>query len=81
MYGPKTREYESNTVFFECLNDHFRIPYDIASERNFRCPQCEGGLEFTNNQPVVERLESEIQKLQNEINTPFSENFSTPRMQ
>jgi transcription initiation factor TFIIE subunit alpha len=60
-------EYETNTVFFACSNDRFRIPYDIASERSFRCPQCEGTLEFINNQKVVERLENEIKQLQDEI--------------
>jgi transcription initiation factor TFIIE subunit alpha len=73
-------EYETNTVFFACTNDRFRIPYDIASERSFRCPQCEGALEFTNNQVVVERLESEIQKLQDEIESSVSEALSPQRM-
>jgi transcription initiation factor TFIIE subunit alpha len=73
-------EYETNTVFFSCVNDRFRIPYDIASERSFRCPQCEGGLEFSNNQAVVERLESEIQRLQDELGNSISEVVSTPRM-
>jgi transcription initiation factor TFIIE subunit alpha len=73
-------EYEVNTVFFACTNDRFRIPYDIASERSFRCPQCEGALEFTNNQVVVERLESEIQRLQDEIESSVSETLRTPRM-
>jgi transcription initiation factor TFIIE subunit alpha len=74
-------EYETATVFFECMNDRFRIPYDIASERSFRCPQCEGALEFTNNQVVVDRLESEIQSLQDELNSSISEVIRTPGMQ
>ena len=73
-------EYETNTVFFECVNDRFRIPYDIASERGFKCPQCEGSLEYTSNQMVVKRLELEIQKLQHELNRHVSAAFSTPRM-
>lgn len=73
-------EYEMNTVFFACTNDRFRIPYDIATERSFRCPQCEGALEFTNNEVVVERLESEIAKLQDEINISASEALSAPGM-
>jgi transcription initiation factor TFIIE subunit alpha len=74
-------DYETNTVFFSCTNDRFRIPYDIASEREFRCPQCEGTLEFSNNQVVVERLETEIAKLQDEIENPFSETLSATQMQ
>ncbi len=74
-------DYETNTVFFSCTNDRFRIPYDIASEREFRCPQCEGTLEFSNNQVVVERLESEIAKIQDEIEKPSSDALSASRMQ
>jgi transcription initiation factor TFIIE subunit alpha len=74
-------DYELNTVFFECMNDRFRIPYDIASERSFRCPQCEGSLEYTNNQKVVERLESEINRLEDELNNPVPEAIDIPRLQ
>jgi len=70
-------EYETNTVFFECGNDRFRIPYDIASDRDFRCPQCEGALEFTDNQNVVERLGTEIEKLQDELDKTASEPLET----
>ena len=70
-----------NTVFFSWTNDRFRIPYDSASERDFRCPQCEGTLEFSNNQVVVERLESEIAKIQDEIEKPSSDALSASRMQ
>lgn len=60
-------DYELNTVFFECVNDRFRIPYDIASERGFRCPQCEGTLEYSNNDELVGTLKTEIQRLEDEI--------------
>jgi transcription initiation factor TFIIE subunit alpha len=74
-------EYEVNTVFFECMNDHFRIPYDIASERGFRCPQCEGSLEYINNQKTVESLEREISRLQDELGASISEPLKTARLQ
>ncbi len=74
-------EYELNTVFFECSNDHFRIPYDIASERDFRCPQCEGSLEYCNNQNVVETLETEIKRLNVELDNPVPEVFNPARLQ
>ncbi|RMF91759.1 MAG: transcription factor E [Methanobacteriota archaeon] len=73
-------EYEANTVFFECTNDHFRIPYDIASERGFRCPQCEGALEYINNQEAVESLEREIRRLQDELENPVPGALKAPRM-
>jgi len=60
-------EYETTHTFFECINDHFKIPYDIASERSFKCPQCEGTLIYTNNHAVVISLENEIKKLQREL--------------
>lgn len=74
-------DYELNTVFFECVNDRFRIPYDIASERGFRCPQCEGTLMYTNNDEVVETLETEIKKLNNELKSTVQGSIKTPRMQ
>ncbi|MFQ5801003.1 MAG: transcription factor E [Candidatus Hydrothermarchaeales archaeon] len=70
-------KYELNTVFFECANDHFRIPYDIASERDFRCPQCEGNLQYTDNQKVVEALETEISRLQDELESSIPESLKT----
>lgn len=73
-------EYELNTVFFECTNDHFRIPYDIASERDFRCPQCEGSLQYTDNQKVVEALETEIRRLQDELENSIPESLKTTRL-
>lgn len=74
-------EYETNTVFFECVNDRFRIPYDIASERGFKCPQCEGDLEFLNNQAVVDRLEREIRQLEEELNNNLRGPLEVARLQ
>lgn len=59
--------YERNNIFFRCRIDNLKIPYDIASERSFRCPQCEGELVFVDNSKIIRRLEEEIERLEKEI--------------
>lgn len=60
-------EYEKDNIFFECKNDRLRIPYGIATERNFRCPQCEGELMQKDNGDTVKALEKEIRRLEREV--------------
>lgn len=59
--------YEKNNIFFRCRIDNLKIPYDIASERGFRCPQCEGELVFVDNSEIIRKLEEEIKRLEEEI--------------
>jgi len=63
----KKLEYEKSNIFFECRNDRLKIPYDIAAERNFHCPQCEGELMQKDNSDTIKVLEKEIKRLEREI--------------
>ncbi|MFQ5888089.1 MAG: transcription factor E [Candidatus Hydrothermarchaeales archaeon] len=60
-------EYETSNVFFCCIQDNSKIPFDLASECEFRCPNCNGTMEFYDNQSLISSLEEEIQKLKQEL--------------
>lgn len=63
----KKLEFETTNIFFCCKSDNSRVPFDIASEYGFRCPQCQGLMEHLDNQSVIVSLEDEISRLKREI--------------
>lgn len=63
----KKLEFETSNIFFCCKNDDSKVPFDIASEYEFRCPQCHGLMEYFDNQSTVTSLEEEISRLKKEI--------------
>ncbi len=63
----KKLEFETTNIFFCCKNDNSKVPFDIASEYSFRCPQCQGEMEHLDNQRIVMSLEEEISRLKKEI--------------
>jgi transcription initiation factor TFIIE subunit alpha len=60
-------EFESSNVFFHCKHDQYKIPFDVASETQFKCPQCHSIMDFVDNQETVMGLEKEIHRLEQEI--------------
>jgi len=63
----KKLEFETSNIFFYCKGDNYKVPFDIASEYGFRCPQCQGKMEHLDNQSIVMSLEEEIARLKKEI--------------
>lgn len=63
----KKLEFETTHVFFSCKKDNSKVPFDIASETNFKCPQCDAIMDFTDNSGTVASLEEEITRLKKEI--------------
>jgi transcription initiation factor TFIIE subunit alpha len=63
----KKLDFETSNIFFSCKNDNSKVPFDIASEYEFRCPQCQGLMEYFDNQSTVMSLEEEITRLKKEI--------------
>jgi transcription initiation factor TFIIE subunit alpha len=63
----KKLEFETSNIFFFCRNDNSKVPFDIASEYEFKCPQCQGLMEYFDNQSTVISLEEEISRLKKEI--------------
>ncbi len=60
-------EYERSNVFFTCKNDDSKVPFDIASENDFKCPQCSSIMDYVDNTRVVIELEREIKRLKRQI--------------
>ena len=60
-------EFEREHVFFICKSENVKVPFNIASECEFKCPHCNGVMEFLDNQELIGSLESEISKLHQEI--------------
>jgi len=60
-------QYETEHVFFRCKHDNIRLPFDIASENQFRCPNCNQPLEFLDNTQTIQKLQDEIGRLKGEL--------------
>lgn len=58
---------EDKGAFFICKNDEFKIPFDEASESNFKCSECSSPLEYTDKESTIKSLGNKISKIQEEI--------------
>jgi len=63
----KRLEFEQTHVFFCCENDDCKVPFDIASQQNFRCPRCAQEMNYIDNQGVLMGLRNEIDRVKQEI--------------
>lgn len=59
----KQMDYESNYIFYSCGNGCAKLPFELASEYDFKCPDC--GTELTNvdNKVKVKELVKEIKEV------------------
>ncbi len=57
-------EFERSNVFFSCGNGCEKVIFDVASENDFKCPECSGMLSFCDNSPFIANLEEQITRLQ-----------------
>lgn len=55
--------YEKNNIFYACVEGCARFIFDEASEANFICPFCQGGLEYMENAKVIEAIERQMREL------------------
>ncbi|MFQ5815527.1 MAG: transcription factor E [Candidatus Hydrothermarchaeaceae archaeon] len=60
-------EFETTNVFFSCGRDNTKVPFSVASENDFKCPQCNEIMDYADNRSVVVHLEREIKRLKKEI--------------
>ncbi|MDM7275985.1 MAG: transcription initiation factor IIE subunit alpha [Thermoprotei archaeon] len=62
-------EYELNNTFYTCPKDNSRYTFSEAygPEGEFRCPRCGALLQPEDNSQLVESLEREIKRLEEEI--------------
>lgn len=57
-------EFERSNVFFSCGNGCEKVIFDVASENDFRCPECSAMLSFCDNASFIATLEEQIARLQ-----------------
>lgn len=52
-------------MLFECPNKHVRIPFEVAAEYEFRCPQCSKELQPVDAEQEKQRIREEIERRKN----------------
>lgn len=61
-------EHEQSHEFYHCGNPAcLKVSFEDAMELIFRCPKCSGVLRPFNNRKIVEALEIEIKKIEEEL--------------
>jgi len=63
----QTQEFEKNYMFFSCKRTHELLPFEIAAEYEFKCPECGKTLESINNQKRSKDIQLRIENLKKEI--------------
>lgn len=63
----KRLENEQNYVYFQCPNNCERMPFEIASEYNFKCPECNSDMQTTDNTQLIKDLENTIEDTKKQI--------------
>lgn len=54
---------EQNMMFFGCQNGCPKVPFELATENDFKCPRCGEKLDAYDNAGVVTALERQIESL------------------
>jgi len=57
-------EFEQDRVFYACDKQDVRVLFEQAAELEFKCPVCEGALEYQDNEPVIKALKLRIAELE-----------------
>ena len=60
-------DYESNYVFFECAGKCEKLPFELATEYDFKCPECGSELRNVDNKARVKEVVEEIKELEDLI--------------
>jgi len=59
---------ESLSVYYICVRGCLKVPYEVAMENNFICPQCGGVLEYLDNSSTMKKAKKEIEKIKEYLN-------------
>jgi len=61
-------EHESNNDLYACVNrDSSPVPFEEAMNLSFRCPTCNGALEFVANKRAVSFLKKRVEELKADL--------------
>ncbi len=58
---------EENYNLFDCKGCNERMPFEIATEYNFICPNCGGIMDSTNNPERKKELDKKIKQIEKEL--------------
>jgi len=61
----KKLKYEQNYTFFKCSNGCEKLPFELACEYNFKCPECGNAMESVDavgERDVIEKKITVIKK-------------------
>ncbi len=61
-------EHEINNDLYACVNrDSSPLPFDAAMNLSFRCPVCNGQLEYLDNQSAISFLKKRVEELRADL--------------
>jgi len=60
-------EYERNYAFFSCKKECNNVPFEIAAEYEFKCPECGTMMNAVNNKTRVRELKKRINIMEGEV--------------
>lgn len=58
---------ESNYVFFRCVNGCEKLPFELAAEYDFKCPECGSNMEHVDNKKVIKGVIDEIKEVRKSL--------------
>ncbi len=68
----KQREYEElarktseaeKTMYYKCRRGCILLPFDVAMEKQFRCPKCESKMNFYDNRRELKKIDARIKTI------------------
>jgi transcription initiation factor TFIIE subunit alpha len=57
-------KFEHDYIFFKCVNGCEKLPFELAYEYNFRCPECGKEMEEQDNATEKDELDTKIKEIQ-----------------
>lgn len=58
---------ESSYYYFECVNGCERLPFELAAEYDFKCPECGAEMKHVDNKKVIESIINEIKEIRENL--------------
>ncbi|MBU0662682.1 MAG: hypothetical protein ABH854_01655 [Candidatus Diapherotrites archaeon] len=60
-------EYERNYAFFSCTKSCSNVPFEIAAEYEFKCPECGNTMGAVNNAARMRKLKKSLDLIKGEV--------------
>jgi transcription initiation factor TFIIE subunit alpha len=60
-------ETEKNYIYFGCKGGCITVPFEVATEYQFKCPECGKNLQEENTQKKVKQLNQRIEDIRKEV--------------